>query len=64
MLQLGRETAEDVVVRSRLSRFVVVLIALMFSVSAWIYTAPGRGRLSARFDLWRGHYHVLAYVEV
>lgn len=33
----------------------------MLSVAAWVYTAPTRGRLSARFDVWRGHYIVLAY---
>lgn len=38
-----------------------VLVALVFSVAAWVYTAPSRGRLSARFDVWRGHYRVLAY---
>jgi hypothetical protein len=38
-----------------------VLVLLVFSVTAWVYTAPSRGRLSAHFDLWRGHYIVLAY---
>src|SRR5277367_6537803 len=37
-----------------------VLLLFVFSVAASVYTAPGRGRLSARFDLWRGHYIVLA----
>ena len=48
--------------RSKRTLWIVgALIALVFSVSAWVRTAPGRGRLSARFDLWRGHYRVLAY---
>jgi len=38
-----------------------VLVSLVLSVAAWVYTAPSRGRLSARFDVWRGHYIVLAY---
>ena len=25
------------------------------------YTAPMRGRLTARYDVWRGHYVLLAY---
>jgi hypothetical protein len=36
----------------------VLLVALL---AAWEYTAPTRGRLSAHFDVWRGHYTVLAY---
>jgi hypothetical protein len=38
-----------------------VLVSLVLSVAAWVYTAPSRGRLSPRFDVWRGHYIVLAY---
>jgi hypothetical protein len=38
-----------------------VIVSLAFSVAAWGYTASSRGRLSARFDVWRGHYGVLLY---
>jgi|SRR5271154_1361304 len=38
-----------------------VLVSLVVLVVTWVYTVPGRGRLSARFDVWRGHYNVLAY---
>jgi hypothetical protein len=38
-----------------------VLVSLVLSVAAWVDTAPRRGRLRARFDVWRGHYIVLAY---
>ena len=38
-----------------------VVVVFVFSVTVWVYTAPSRGRLSAHFDVWRGHYIVLAY---
>jgi len=43
----------------------ISVIGLIFLVvgllEAWGFTAPARGHLSARFDLSRGHYRVLAY---
>jgi hypothetical protein len=38
--------------------FVALLIAL---VEAWLVSAPMRGRITARFDVWRGHYEVRVY---
>jgi hypothetical protein len=39
----------------------VVLVSLVLCLAVWVYTASSRGRLCARFDVWRGRYSVLAY---
>ena len=42
--------------------WVLVILGLIVCAElAREYTAPMRGRLAARFDVWRGHYVVLAY---
>jgi hypothetical protein len=38
--------------------FVTLLIVVP---AAWWLAAPVRGQMAARFDVWRGHYRVLAY---
>jgi hypothetical protein len=40
---------------------VVPVVALLVLVQPWSLTAGPRGKLHARFDLWRGHYAIHTY---
>jgi hypothetical protein len=48
-------------IRNRLISAIGLVALLLAALQAWSLSASTRGRLAARFDLWQGHYAVLAY---
>jgi len=61
-IELGIQLAGALVKVSQKAALIVGVFALVISAESMReYTAPMRGRLTAHYDVWRGHYVVLAY---
>ena len=57
----GSRGGAFVKVRKKAALVVGILALVVCAELIREYTAPMRGRLKARYDVWRGHYAVLAY---